>query len=338
MKIGNAKYGGGFTKKTYFKLGDGESVFRILPPLGDLAEAGRWSVFYNVHYGYKNTQGKMRAFQSPLVKNRKTKMIEVPDAAAERIQLLMAKLEEAKKNKNESRVKELLTLVGGTKSLYNLDSHHYMNVIDLDGKIGILKIRHRAKLALDAEIERLRKEGVDPLSVDNGRFFVFRRTGTALETTFQVTVYQESQVIAGQKVKVEKVHALDDALIARLGREAGQLDKLFKRPTAEEVELIVKNSDIRTGVSPACDEIFDKVQAAAAEEASSDEPDSDYQEPTAQGLGKSATAPTQAPTQAMPAPKAAPTPAPAQATPAPAARPVVQDDQSDADFLKSLGL
>ena len=38
MKIGKAKYGAG--KKTYFKLKDGDQTFRILPPLGDLADDG----------------------------------------------------------------------------------------------------------------------------------------------------------------------------------------------------------------------------------------------------------------------------------------------------------
>src|SRR5271166_2114724 len=96
----------GFTQKKYFKLKDGPSTFRILPPLEEFYKNAQgliykdvegnelrpqfkgkdkeWSKYYKVHYGYKNTSGKLRVFQSTLVVNRKTKMIEVPDAADQR--------------------------------------------------------------------------------------------------------------------------------------------------------------------------------------------------------------------------------------------------------------
>lgn len=340
MKIGNAKYGsGGFAKRNYFKLKDGESVFRILPPIGDLAEQGRWSMFYNVHYGYKNSAGKMRAFQSPLVKNRKTKMIESPDAALERIEQLKAELEKAKSSGNKARAEQIMVLAGGQKSLYNLDSHHYMNVVDLSGNIGILKIRHRCKLALDAEISKLRDEGTDPLSADNGRFFVFRRTGSGLDTSFQVTVYSEKKNIPGVgQVLQPVVHVLDDALIARLEKEAAQLDKLFKRPTSEEVARIVTSSDLKTGTSPACDEIFDKgnVQSATAADESEDEPGADYQEPKAAPMATKAAASTNTFTNPTSESAKSKSVAPAAKTVAPAAP--APAEQNDEDFLKSLGI
>src|ERR1035438_7321436 len=106
MKIGKAKYGG--DKKTYFKLKDGDSVFRIIPPIGDMADDGIWSKYYNIHYGYRNTKGNMRVFQSSLVKDRKTKMVEVPDKALERIQMLKAALDKAKLEKNQPVVERLM--------------------------------------------------------------------------------------------------------------------------------------------------------------------------------------------------------------------------------------
>jgi hypothetical protein len=257
VKIGKPNYGGNRVKRKYFRLKDGEATFRILPPLGDLADKGIWSVFYNVHFGYRNSKNQLRPFQSPLVKNRKTKMIEVPDAALERIQKLKTDLENAKATGNTKVVETLEKLVG-MKGIYSLDNNHYMNVIDLQGNIGVLQIRHRAKLALDAEIKRLRESGVDPLSADDGRFFTFRRTGMGLDTSFQVTIAKEKLTVQGVGV-VERdlVHKLDDETIARLGTEAAQLDSLFKRPTSEDVARIVKESAIATGQSRAVDEILD---------------------------------------------------------------------------------
>ena len=83
-------------------------------------------------------------------------MIEVADAAKDRITNLKAKFEEAKKAGNKAVVDRLDPLVG-SHWMYNLDNNHYMNVVDAQGNIGILKIRHKAKLALEAEIKKLNR-------------------------------------------------------------------------------------------------------------------------------------------------------------------------------------
>lgn len=340
-KIGTAKYGG--NKKKYWKLKDGEMVFRILPPLGELAEDGKWSVFYSVHYGYRNDKNQTRAFQSSLVKNRKNNMIEVPDAALERIDKLKAELEKAKKAGDKKAQETLLKLVGGPKSIYNCDNNHYLNVIDTQGNVGILKLRHRAKLALDMTIKELRDKGVDPLSVDNGRFFVFSRSGNALETTFKVTIFKRKLNVEGVgEVEQDVVHKLTDDIIDRLGSEAAELNKLFKKPSAEEVAQIVKDSVLTTGVSSS----IDSVLGYDSNEASDDDSAAEAEEAAA--AEETATTTTAAPTQtAAPAqkvetktevkeekkeaPKAASVSSPQTTAQAVA-------DMTDADFLKILGV
>lgn len=259
--FGKAKFGG--NKRTWFKLKDGESVYRILPPMGDLQEDGRWSQFYRIHYGYKNSANQMRTFQSPLVRNMKTKLIDVPDAALQRIEQLLAKLDEAKKSKNEELVGQLLKLVGGQKSRYNLDSNHYMNVIDLQGNIGILKIRHKAKLALDLAMDKLKDEGLTGrgLDADNGRFFVFSRRGSGRDTVYSVSVYEQKMNVEGVgEVKKAVTHVITDDIAKRcvvltrdgfVYKEAANLLTLFKKPTSEEVERIVREGE------KAVDEILD---------------------------------------------------------------------------------
>ncbi|MHA1675946.1 MAG: hypothetical protein ACTSU6_02095, partial [Candidatus Njordarchaeales archaeon] len=74
MKVGKTKYGGG---KKVFKLKDGDNVYRILPPLGKLADAGRYSQYYRVEWGYKNSKGQNRPFQDCRVVNRSNNMVEV---------------------------------------------------------------------------------------------------------------------------------------------------------------------------------------------------------------------------------------------------------------------
>lgn len=358
-KIGKAKYGAG--KKTYYKLKDGDSTYRILPPLGDLADEGVWSLYYRVVYGYTNTAGKSRAFESSLVKNFKTKMVEVPDAAVERIDKLKAALENAKAKKDKKTVENLQKLVGAPKSRYNVDSNHYMNVMDLQGNIGILKLRHKAKQALDVQIRKLRDKGVDPLSVDNGRFFVFTRTGTGNETQFAVAVYGIEQEIENVgTVPVPVISKLNEEVISRLGSEAGELQKLFKKPTAEQIQQLVEESDLATGVSPNIDDIlgYKKEEAAVAD---TDE-DANEESATVQATEAdqditsyigSQTENTAQAAEPAPAAKAAPAPAAKVETKtttattatkkaAPATAPQTTADKvadmSDDEFLKSLGI
>lgn len=361
--FGKAKFGG--NKRNWWKLKDGDSVYRILPPMGDLAEDGKWSVFYGIHYGYKNSADETRTFVSPLVRNRKTKMIEVPDPALERINTLKAKLEDAKKAGDEELKTQLLKLVGGPKSRYNLDNNHYMNVVDLQGNVGLLKIRHKCKLALDAVIKKLRDAGVDPLDPETGRYFVFSRSGSGNETTYQVSIYKRKLMVKDVgEVEQDAVHQIDAELARRCltqntdgtftYKEAARLDSLFKRPTSEEVARMVKEG------SKAVDEILDtkKETAGAAtaaeaveEDTSGTEEEEEVQAPAAQAATAApAPAPVAAPAQApattataapTPAAVAAPVTPPAAPKAPPAAPKTTQEavaEQTDEDFLKSLGL
>lgn len=297
------KYSGesSFKKKNHFKLRDGDVVARILPqPKGFIKSeySSEWSKYHSVQFGYKNTEGKFRPFESPLVvsydKETKVKTIEVTDAALDRINDFKAKLETARSEGNGPLVARLNTLVG-QKGIYNVDNNHHMNVMLLDGSIGELKIRYKAKVDLDREIKKLRSEGVDPLSFEDGRFFVFSRSGMGNETNYKVSTYTEKLDIPGVG-KVDKAVSskVEQSVLFRLESEGFDLGTLFVKPTSEEVAQIVAESDLMTGRSPACDLIFDarwKAKRAAASAPTAQDDDStpdDYLSPTATGSFTSA--------------------------------------------------
>lgn len=364
--FGKAKFGG--KGREYFKLKDGTNgPYRILPPMGDLAEEGRWSVFHAIHYGYKNSEGKMRVFVSPLIENRKTKMVESPDAALEFINKLKVKLDEAKKANNKELVNKIQELVGGKKSRYNLDKNHYLNVIDLQGNIGILKIRHRCKLALDAEIKKLRGSNIEPLGETTGRFFSFHRSGTGMDTVYSVSVYKQKLNVEGVgEVEKDVIHSITDDIARRSCvqnkdgsfsyKEAGRLDSLFAKPTSEEVARIVNEGP------KAVDEILDsKTETADADDGGLEDDEtpavntaqavttatsSTVQTPDAAALVAAAAltqaTPVAAPVAPAPAPVVTQAPVvtapPAASTGAPKTTAEKLEDQSVADFLKSLDL
>jgi hypothetical protein len=252
MQVGEPRYDNERKSKNYFNLEKGDNVFRILPPLGNLAQAGHWSKYWSIHWGYKDTKGKNRPFQSPEIKNHNTKMIEVVDAAKVRVDAMSARrdqlsreLKAAVDSRNVAETKRLNDELNQLKELlkqYRLEKRYFLNAMTLDGKIGLLKIPHKAKVALDEEIKKLRSKGVNPLGINDGRFFVFSNVGMGTDTTYSVRVYEETIDVAGiGQVKKEMAHSLSNDVLTRLSTEAFELDKVYVKPSAAQVQAMVDN-------------------------------------------------------------------------------------------------
>ena len=335
MEIGNANYEkGGFKRREFFKIKDGEQVYRILPPLGSQAKSGRWSRYMRVEWGYADLTGKKKPFQDVREVNRKTGMVEIESEAHLKREALKKQQEAGKAAFKAGKItKDQLDQLNKIVMNFSLENKHYLNVVDKSGKIGILKIGHKLKLALDSEIAALRTKGVDPLSVDNGRFFVITRSGYGLDTTFGVKVYSEL-ITHAELGEVEKpvIHKLDAALIGRLATEAMDLDdlsKLYPFITAEEVKRVV------LGTPADVSEVFAQFakQAEAAPAVTEDGPE---EEGYSQIAAPAAAAPVE--TAQLATAVGQNTPAPA-ATPAPAEKLQVQSNPtqiSDDDFLAGL--
>jgi hypothetical protein len=239
VKLGKPKYEG--SKKNYFAFKKDQNTFilRILPPMGDLAEKGKWSVYHRVEFGYKGTDDRMFPFLSPRVINFNTKMVEVESEAHRRREQIKTQAAQAKDAGNTALEEQCKTML----RKYNQDSKHYMNVVDLQGNVGLFKIGHKGFLALNAAIDKLRGEGVDPIGVENGRYFVFSRTGRGLDTLFTVTEYKQKQEIDnnGQKLVVDAPfpHSINESIMNKLATDAFELDKVYPTVTPEEEHRIV---------------------------------------------------------------------------------------------------
>ncbi len=263
-----------YAKKKHFAFNKDTNtiIFRVLPqPKGfkygtveynNTPFSGDWHKFHTAIFGYKNTDGKFRTFESPLVKDNKAKTIKVPCAATDMITALKAKLEEARATGNAAVQPKLNTLVG-LKGVYSIDNNQHLNVVLLDGSIGELKLRYKAFLALKAEIDKLRagskdELGFDPLSFRDGRFFVMTRNSAGRDTVFNVSVYKEKVEVAGYgKLEKPLVHSITPELLARLEVEGFNLDEIYPKVTAEECAQIVAEADLMSGKSPAVNRIFD---------------------------------------------------------------------------------
>lgn len=246
MKISDGESKRSYAKKNYFTVKKGKQSFRILPALGDAAESNIWYKYYDIHFGYKGADGKMFVFQSPEVRNFKTKMIEISDAAKERRNKLIGKVMEIREKLKESPENEALkAALEKTQAVidqFNNERRYYYNAIDSDGNVGLLKLKTRERAAFEAARERLKEEeGVDPWKI-NGAYVTFEKSGDGQkDSTVQVSGTYLTEEINGKKVRTLRTHTVDSSLSAVLERDSFDLLNLFPRPSAEEVEAMVED-------------------------------------------------------------------------------------------------
>jgi hypothetical protein len=262
MKLGKAKYSG--EKKEIFKIKDGDNVYRILPPMGKLAEKGVFSRYFRVVWGYKDSKGQNRPFISPRVQNFNTRMVEVDCAAFNRAEKLKAEFKivnealKALKLQAQALVKAGQPLTDELKKglanaeeakkeafkltqAFNVESKYHLNAIAQDGKIGLLKLAGRGFKPLKKIFKDLEADSIDATGVENGRFMVINRQGTGLDTDYAVTELKVKVNTAEHGV-VEKSqpHVLTTSIISRLAAEAFELDEIYPAPTEAEVKEIVE--------------------------------------------------------------------------------------------------
>lgn len=279
MEIGQANYDKKGSSKID-KVKDGNNIIRIIPPIGSYAKSGKWFQYVALEWGYKDSAGNNRPFQDPSVQNYKSKMWEVDTLARQRRVELEAKHKQAVEMGRSGQLsKEDVEKVKELKEQFNLEKKYYVNAINDKGEIVLFKIGYKAKQALEAEIKKLRDKGVDPLSVDNGRFFNIFRQGSGFDTVYSVSVVSENinAVVNGETMVVQKEvkHVLDETILKRLSTEAtdlGTLSEKYPIIEAAQVDAIVK------GGPKAVDEILGvyenkkttapKVDSAPAQETS----------------------------------------------------------------------
>ena len=238
MKLGTPKYEQ--TKKNYFSFKKNQNTFilRVLPPMGNLADSGKWSLYHRVEFGYTGTDGKLRPFLSPRVVNY-SGMVEVESEAHKRRESIKVQQAQAKKTGNNALAETCRVML----EKYNQDAKHHMNVVDLQGNVGLFKIGHKGFQALKAEVDRLRSEGIDPIGVENGRFFVFSRSGSGRDTLYTVNEYKQKQEISTPTGKIVAMvdfpHSINESVMGKLSTDAFELDKIYPTVTPEEEYRIV---------------------------------------------------------------------------------------------------
>jgi hypothetical protein len=245
MELGNPSTGEKKqrVKKKYFHIVKGAQIYRILPPMGNLAKTGVWSKYYEIHFGHKTSEGNMVPFLSCEEKNRKTRMIEVEDP-------IVTQLNEWKKQKeaiaekikkapaaSKKTLEKALELVEANLEQFSLEKRNVMNVINDKGEIGLLSLKYKEKLALDEARKKIQeKYKLDPMGIE-GCYLEFTKTGKGIDT---LTVVTGAMIVNDNGSENLRKHTVGQDIIGRLKDEAFELDNIYATVTPEQAELILK--------------------------------------------------------------------------------------------------
>lgn len=267
-----------------FYLEDGSNLYRLLPPFGNLAKTGGLYAYHQV-YWLVNAAGKKRPIETRFRKSKDgTVLVSCP--LHDKITAVTAQLQAIVDNPN-SKESQKEAAKNKLKGL-NLDKAYYLNVMDKNGEIGVLKMKISMKGDLENVLKQLRNEGVDPINPgpDNGVFLDFKRIRDEQgKVKYTVDVSRVTKKDPNTKrITQEYDYApIDETVIERMENEARDVTKLFKELSDMELKLVASldPSDV--------DRVFSR--AEEAEEADADDSIADAVVPTAKPVSRPAPPP-----------------------------------------------
>jgi hypothetical protein len=218
-----ANYEGTKTNKSYKPYHTikeiGENTFRIAPPCRSLVTAPNpdYAIFNKVHFGYgvqdDQNPDKIRArpFYCIHKTDYKTKMVLVQCPECAKIKQVVDEMEALKaKLTNEGHPKDYITQAVSPQAQWlqshNLDNKWYGYAKNLAGEWNVIKIGHKAKLALDDRMKRtFREDGIKALDPASGVWFKFTKNGLRGPNALTTVEVLKEKVDMGNGVKAEVV-------------------------------------------------------------------------------------------------------------------------------------
>ena len=251
--FGTSRFGKNTGYENY-KLKEGSNIFRILPAMKSGADKGIWTRYLSTHYGYKGvdqrdpTKTRAKPFACLEEKNTKTKMIvvECPECTNRANKKATLENLEAQVQTGALKPEEVAAQLAPLKEWlqeHNCDRKWTMNVKSPDGKFGILRIPHRAKLVLDTAILKLQKEGYDNVTaLEGGVWLDFHRTGMDTNSVYAVGPVEEVVTEGGRKLKMIKTDTLSESEQVQALETCPDLLEVVRRVSFEQARALVEGT------------------------------------------------------------------------------------------------
>ena len=207
-----------FDKANYFNFKSGVNVYRIMPAMFSNLESGHWAVYYGRHFGYVDSEGKMKSFTCIKKYDEETRALveecpfcvdqETKKARKESLDHEVKELH-AQINKHQSvgthpdqiaalqrELKDKSSELSVASKLYNArQKRFWVNAMNMNGEFGLLGLPQTVYEGLAGKREQdkktnkyIRKPGllaklkedkkVDALDVNQGVWFSIEKTGS----------------------------------------------------------------------------------------------------------------------------------------------------------------
>lgn len=251
VALGKASYGE-TKKRVFFKINEGSNKFRIMPPIGDLAEKGTWAVYERIHWGLKTSDGRRLNFKCVERRDQRTKMVTqrcaMCDVIAERRKERDDKMAQyQKQGLDKDQVTAKLKPWNDWLQTYNVQSQWNINAMDTNGEVGKLTYAHTYHKKIQLLIGKLTnpekgKKRVDPIAPEEGVIFdFFYKRGNQKTRVQDVSLVEEQvELPNGDTANVLKRFPLSEKHIEKYLDMYHDLTKLARALTPEQVERVVK--------------------------------------------------------------------------------------------------
>jgi len=184
-----------------------ELIVKILPPFGSLAESGKWFQWAAIHWSMPDSNGRKHTFYC--VEERKNRQVVV--ACPMCVRHVEADSEWDAKRQAGIADQDIKVLRDIAFSTGAVKGYHF-NVMNLEGKCGVLRLAKKAKDLLDKEIEDLRKDTRSPRDpIQDGVFFKISRMGNKLDVVYTVRAHEDYVTYGDRIVKDVKCDPFTDA-------------------------------------------------------------------------------------------------------------------------------
>jgi hypothetical protein len=254
-----------YEKTERLKLKDGQTVFRILPPFGDVEVHNnypyrRWSVAWL----NDPRSGKRRPYGSPMSSGK-----DAPCPVNEFSKALTAYIERTKsklvhQGLSDAEIKEDLAILNKTAWELKVNHVYAYNVATKDGKIAVLEVKSTVHKGLKRLMgDYIKTYGQDPTSLtssedDSGVWFSVERSGMNRDTEYSVDFNQiKTRLASGKITKEDDRSPLSPHIEENYATSGYDLSTLYKTLTYDEIKVVLMSnlavlaeSDVRLGQIP----------------------------------------------------------------------------------------
>lgn len=217
-----------------------DNIYRVLPPMKSLARDGKYAKFYSTHRGFRGTDNRQKPFlcveESNYDTKTKARSIKVHCPICDWVAAVEAQIEGFKaQGATDDQIREYRNKYVFP---FQAERKYYMNVVNAEGKIGILPIGSKMFKSLEALAKEQEKLGVDICGM-TGLYVNFKKQ-TAFKgdknAVHNAVLYMHPDGTGGYR---PVSHVIDQVFAQRLGPEAADLAKLFKEINIEQCAQLV---------------------------------------------------------------------------------------------------